>query len=140
MNDHNLWLIQSAATVVLLALTAMVGRRTERVAVAAYLGSWAATLASYSVFGGAYVPGVTLIADLLFLVVLLRLGWKSDRTWPVWATGPQAILVAVHFAYAQEPELGRRALAAAINFATFAVLALMVWGAVRVRIKPPATG
>lgn len=138
MSSQSLWLIQSAAALVLLALTAAVGRRPERTAVAGYLGAWALALAGHEIFDGRYAVGVMLAADVALLLLFVRLGWKSDRTWPIWATGPQAVLVAVHVAYAREPAVGREALVAAINLATFAVLGLMVWGAVRTRFRAPA--
>lgn len=138
MTSNSLWLIQSAVVLTLLAVAAVVGRRPERSAVAGYSAAWALTLAGYNLFQGVYAVAVMAVADIGLLLLFLRLGWKSDRRWPVWATGPQAVLVATHFAYAQEPEVGRTALAVAVNLATFSVLALIVAGAVRTRFRRPS--
>lgn len=135
LSGYELWLWMSGATLLLLAATAALGSRPERLGVLFYLVAWALTVVSDQIWpDGRPIEGA-LIADVFMLVVFAGLAWKSDRLWPALALGPQAVLVALHLVWAHEREVGKLAFAAALNTATFSVLLLMLWGAGRARAK-----
>jgi hypothetical protein len=131
-----LWLTLSVVSLALLAFTAFVGRKPERIAAAVYLGAWALTLASDELWPNARLISGVLVADVILLLTFVRLSWRTGRSWPAWACGVQALVTMLHVAWAQEPEVGRRAFVAAQNTATLTVLVIMAWGAWRARRTP----
>lgn len=133
MDPRTLWLFMSGVSVALLLFTAALGRRPERIAVAVYLAAWALSIASHEMWPEARPISGVIVADLLLLLTFARLSWRSGRTWPILAAGVQLIVVALHLAWIQETEVGRRAFIAAQNVSTLTVLAIMAWGAWRAR-------
>jgi hypothetical protein len=105
------------------------GGRTGRAAVAIFgaasgLTSFATQInpdwvsTSYGVF----------MVDAACLLALLLLALLSDRYWPIWAVGFQAVSVATHLATIVAPDILPKAYQAIAAFWSLPILAVMVVG------------
>jgi hypothetical protein len=72
------------------------GDEPERIAAGAYVLGWFASLLSQNDASLYQVQWGVFAIDLVMLVVLGALVWKSRRTWPVWATACQLLVVMSH--------------------------------------------
>lgn len=118
-----------AIFVVVICLFAfMKGGETERIAAGAYVLGWFASLLLQN--GGALysVQYGVMIIDIIMLIVLGGLTWKSRTAWPAWAAACQLLVVASHFISMSD---GRPALAnylAVVNLAGYGVLIALAVG------------
>jgi len=82
------------------------GGAPERVAAGLQVAAYAATLAlNRLVDGSEYlrVAAGTAALDLLLLVALVLLAWRSTRFWPLWIAGWQAAAIIAHSAKMADP-------------------------------------
>lgn len=98
------------------------GGETERIAAGAYILGWFASLVLQD--GGAlyHTQYGVMAVDVLMLVVLAGLTWKSRTAWPAWASACQLLVVMSHLLSMSDlrPSLGNYI--AVINLAGLGVL------------------
>ena len=107
------------------------GDRLERLAGGALVIAWLASLTTRSdndLSGGVW--GIMAI-DGALLVLLIGLGWKTDRTWPIWAAGFQAITVLVHVVTMIDERIRTIAYVSATTIGSYGVLICIGIGALR---------
>ena len=98
-------------------------------------------------------PWALTVACSLALAVLLalgvwqvqRLGWKTDRAWPIWAAGFQSITVLVHIVTMIDLRIRAIAYISAYTIGSYGVLicvAIGAWQAWRLRqlVRSPEDG
>ena len=72
------------------------GDEPERFAMGAYLLAWLGSMLFHSNTGlYGWQPGVFAL-DMGMLVMFLALGWKSRKSWPIWAAALQLLAVMGH--------------------------------------------
>lgn len=128
MLDTLLLQIGFGVTVLVVAFAFLKGDEPERIGAGAYmLGAFATLLLQdRSIVSGPQWPvfGV----DVTFLIVCLALAWKSRRSWPVWASGLQVLIVLTHLLTAVDRRPALNDFYAVINLANFGVLAALAVG------------
>ncbi|HEX8233267.1 MAG TPA: hypothetical protein VF559_07985 [Caulobacteraceae bacterium] len=115
------------------------GGRTERWGAAAFIAAWlASTLAQ--MLSHSFTPTLSLaVIDILLLLALVRLAWKSTRSWPALAAGLQAAAIAAHLAFALRLGGPPRVYLTALTVASYGELLVLAIGAWRHwRGAPPA--
>jgi hypothetical protein len=104
------------------------GDEPERIAAGAFVLAWFASLLAqddsnrYSVQWGVFA------IDMVMLVVLGALAWKSRRTWPVWAAACQLMVVTSHIMSLVDLRPSVIAVLTVINLAGYGVLVALTVG------------
>ena len=120
--------IGAIVVVLICAFAFLKGDEPERVAAGTYVLGWFASLLSqdeanlYNVQWGVF--GI----DVVMLVVLGALVWKSRRVWPVWAAGCQLIVVTSHIVSVVDLRPSIIAFLTVINLAGYGVLVAIAVG------------
>ncbi len=119
------------------------GDQTERLAGAFLLIAWLVSLSVWTRLGLTHPVFTVFAVDVVAVLVLGFLGWKSTHSWPIWATAFQAIQATTHIAFAMDLKIGAWAYFAATWIASKGVilsLAIGTWLAWREReaLKPIA--
>lgn len=109
------------------ALAVWKGGRPERLAGLALGAGWLASLAAQAGSGGPVYWPIAAI-DVILLLALAGLAWKSPRGWPAWAALFQLVLVASHLAMAVDLRISPRGYVTVLNGAAYAVLACLAFG------------
>ncbi|WP_296820011.1 hypothetical protein [Brevundimonas sp.] len=104
------------------------GEQTERIGGGALLIGWFATLAIQRTVDFNAVNWPVMAVDVLLFVILLGLAWKSDRSWPVWGSGFQLIMVLVHIVTATDVRISAFAYQSALAVSSFGLLACLAIG------------
>lgn len=120
----------------------MKGEQTERIGGGALLVGWIATLTIQRQVGTAEAALPVMAIDVILLLVLLFLAWKSDRSWPIWGAAFQFITVLVHIITLMDLRIGLVPYVSAVLVATYGLLACLAVGTFWVwqeqeAIKPP---
>ncbi len=104
------------------------GDEPERIGAGAFLLGVFATLLIHN--GGALrgVQWGVLTVDLVFLGVCAALAWKSRRSWPVWASAFQLVVVMSHLLVLVDLRPAMAAFYFVINLAGYGVLASIAVG------------
>lgn len=117
------------------------GDKPERFAGGALVIAWLATLAVHreTIIASVTIP--VLLIDMAVLLVLIGLGWKSERNWPIWAASFQAITVLVHIVTMIDLRIRAIAYISAQTVGTYGVLICLAVGTfmawqVREAIRP----
>ena len=71
-----------------------------------------------------------LAIDIIVLVVLSILAWRSERSWPMWAAAFEAIGVAVHLARAAGLRINGVPYIAAVNLSAFGLTGALLVGTI----------
>ena len=106
----------------------------ERIAAIAMVIAWfaSAVLLSQIQFWGVEIE--VMIVDALLFATILAIALKSDRWWPMWASGFLGLVVLVHLAVFLDPRIWARAYFVASNmFSYLAMLALLIGSLTRIR-------
>lgn len=97
---------------------------------ALFFAGWTATLVAQAVTFG-LTESLTLFGiDLVILIGLIALSWKSPRPWPVYACGFQIMTLAIHVAGWVDEDLSlafRQNFLALMGFCATLVLAIGTW-------------
>jgi hypothetical protein len=129
------------AFVCLVSLSALIwGRRSERIGAVIIFGGWLATLASEHHRWREPQWGVTGV-DAIVLILLVTLGLRSSRWWPLWAAGFQLLALITHVARLVDRHVGAWAyITAALiwGYALVAALAVGTFNRWRERPQPAA--
>ena len=98
------------------------GDEPERIAAGAYVLGWFASLLAQDEGNRYNVEWGVFAIDLVMLVVLGSLVWKSRRVWPVWATACQLMVVTSHIILVVDLRPSIIAFLTVINLAGYGVL------------------
>jgi len=120
--------IGSAIAVAVVAFAFLRGDEPERVGAGAFaLGLLASLLVQDD--SQLYGPQWGLfVIDVILLTVYIALAWKSRRSWPVWASGLQALSVMTHVLTIVDPRPPGAAFYAVVNLASYGILLALALG------------
>ena len=120
--------IGAAIGVVVVAFAFLKGDEPERVGAGAYaLGSLAALLVQDDT--QLYGPQWGLmIVETVMLAVYAALAWKSRRSWPIWASALQSLVVMSHLLTMADIRPPITAFYAVINLASYGILLVLTLG------------
>jgi len=85
--------IGAVIMVAVLAFAMVKGEEPERAFSGVYLVAWLATMLIQSESDLFHWQPMIALLDVVVLVFLIGLSWRSTRTWPVWAIGFQLLLL-----------------------------------------------
>jgi hypothetical protein len=105
------------------------GDRPERLMAGALMIGWLATLTVRSDTDISGAVWMLMGIEVLLLVPLLGLGWKTDRAWPIWAAGFQSITVLVHVVTMIDLRIRAIAYISAYTIGSYGVLICVAIGA-----------
>ncbi len=108
----------------------MRGGPIERRGAALFFAGWTATLVAQVVSFGLTESLALFGIDLVILIGLIALAWKSPRPWPVYACGFQAMTLAIHVAGWVDQDLSlafRQNFQALMGFCATLALAIGTW-------------
>ena len=120
--------IGAGFTVLVVAFAFLKGDEPERIAGGAYVLAWFATLL---VQGDGAVGGTQwgmMGIDAIMLAIYVGLAWKSRRSWPVWATALQSLVVMSHVLTLVDIRSPASAVYAVINLASTGILLVIAIG------------
>ena len=104
------------------------GDETERVGAAAYMLAWFASLLTQG-DGNLYdVQWGMFAIDVIVLFVLGALAWRSGRTWPIWATALQLLVVMSHIMIMIDLRTPIASFYAVLNLAGYGILLCIAIG------------
>ncbi|MBW8302937.1 MAG: hypothetical protein K0M78_03115 [Brevundimonas sp.] len=120
--------IGAAVGILVVAFAFLKGDEPERVGAGAYaLASLAALLVQND--SQLYGPQWGLMAvESVLLAVFIAVAWKSRRSWPVWASALQAVIVMSHLLITTDIRPPIAAFYAVVNLATYGVLLMLALG------------
>lgn len=99
----------------------------ERVAAAAMVVAWFATAVLLSRIQLWGVEIEVMVVDVGLFTAILAIALRSDRWWPLWASGFLGLVVLVHLAVILDPKIWGRAYFVASNiFSYLTMLALLI--------------
>ena len=104
------------------------GDEPERVAAGAFVLAWFASLLAQDDANVSSVQWGVFAIDVVMLVVLGALAWKSRRTWPVWAAACQLMVVTSHIMSMVDLRPTLAAFVTVINLAGYGVLVALAIG------------
>lgn len=113
------------------AFAIAMGGKPERQAAGALVIGWLATLAMRSDTDLSAGVWLTMGIEALLFLVLLGLGWKTNRTWPIWAAAFQFITVLVHVVVMIDIRIRAIAYISAYTIGTYGVLICVAVGTIR---------
>lgn len=120
--------IGAGLTVLVVAFAFLKGDEPERIAGGAYVLTW---FASLLVQGDGTSPGTQwglMGIDIIMLGVYVALAWKSRRSWPVWATALQSLVVMSHVLTLVDLRPPASAFVAVVNLASTGILLILAIG------------
>ncbi|MFN3667984.1 MAG: hypothetical protein ACK4VY_01610 [Brevundimonas sp.] len=120
--------IGAGLTVLVVAFAFLKGDEPERIAGGAYVLTW---FASLLVQGDGGSPGTQwglMGIDIIMLGVYVALAWKSRRSWPVWATALQSLVVMSHILTLVDLRPPASAFVAVVNLASTGILLVIAIG------------
>lgn len=120
--------IGAAVGVIVVAFAFLKGDEPERVGAGAYaLGSLAALLVQND--SQLYGPQWGLMAiEAVVLAAYAGVAWKSRRSWPIWASALQAVVVMSHILTTADIRPPLAAFYAVINLASYGILLVLALG------------
>ena len=104
------------------------GDRPERLAAGALVIAWLATLAIHRETDLGVGTIVMMGVEVCLFALFLGLGWKTDRTWPIWAAGFQAITIMVYIVTLIDLRIRAIAYISAQTVGTYGVLICLAIG------------
>ncbi len=120
--------IAAIAWVSVCAFALIKGEREERIGGGALLIGWLGTMTVQQEIGLARSALPVMAIDVVLLLVLLGLSWRSERTWPIWASAFQLITVLVHIVTLADLRIGIIAYLSAVAVATYGLLICLAIG------------
>lgn len=120
--------IGAAVGVIVVAFAFLKGDEPERVGAGAYaLGSLAALLVQND--SQLYGPQWGLmVVEAVVLAAYVGVAWKSRRSWPIWVSGLQAVIVMSHVLTTTDVRPPIAAFYAVINLASYGILLVLALG------------
>jgi len=104
------------------------GDEPERFGAGVYLLAWLASLLTQQ-DGQLYkVPIGVFVIDTIVLVIFAGLAWKARRTWPIWITAIQLLVVMTHIMTMIDLRTSFRSLYTISNLASYLILIALTVG------------
>ncbi len=120
--------IGAVVIVLVLGFAFLKGEETERIAAGAYGLGWLASLL-VQMDSNLYGAQWSMMAiDVVMLLVLGGLVWKSHRTWPTWACAAQLLVVTAHVLMTLDVRPPISSYYTVINLAGYGVLIALAVG------------
>lgn len=120
--------IGAVVIVLVLGFAFLKGEETERIAAGAYGLGWLASLL-VQMDSNLYGAQWSMMAiDVVMLLVLGGLVWKSHRTWPTWACAAQLLVVTAHVLMTLDVRPPISSYYTVINLAGYGVLVALAVG------------
>ncbi len=129
-------MVEAAVWLLVCVFALVKGDRTERIAGGLFLVSWVASMVAQEEAGFTAQRYAETAIDIVVLLPLGFLAWRSERSWPVWATAIQAVETAVHIARIAGFRVGSFTFQTALNlmaYGTIIALGIGTWIAWRER-------
>ncbi|MFT4953906.1 MAG: hypothetical protein ACI8U3_000268 [Brevundimonas sp.] len=120
--------IGAVLVVAVLGFALWKGEEPERGFAGLYLVAWLATMLVQNRTDLFHLQYGMLAIDLVFLVFLIGLTWKTDRTWPSWALAFQLLILAGILIPWFDPRLPAWSHLAVLNLATLGLLGSLAVG------------
>ncbi|MDP2116823.1 MAG: hypothetical protein Q8J71_05455 [Brevundimonas sp.] len=120
--------IGAGLTVLVVAFAFLKGDEPERLAGGTHVLAWFATLLIQSDGSVQGTQWGMMAIDAIVLGVFVALAWKSRRSWPVWASGLQSLVVMSHLLTLVDIRPPLMAFYAVINLASFGILLVIAIG------------
>ncbi len=120
--------IGAGLTVLVVAFAFLKGDEPERIAGGAYVLAW---FASLLIQGDGTAGGTQwglMAVDAIMLAVFVALAWKSQRTWPVWVSALQSLVVMSHILTLVDIRPPVSAFYAVINLSSTGILLVIAIG------------
>ena len=120
--------IGAVLTVAVCLFAFLKGDEPERIAAGAFMLGWFATLLAQQ-DGNLYsAQWVMFGLDFVMLLVLGALAWKSGRSWPIWATALQLLVVMSHVMMMIDLRAPMASFYAVLNLAGYGILLCLAIG------------
>lgn len=120
--------IGAALIVLVLGFAFLKGEETERIAAGAYGLGWLASMLVQNDSDLYNAQWSMLGIDIVMLLVLGALVWKSQRTWPTWASAAQLLVVTAHVLMVLDTRPSISSYYTVINLAGYGVLIALAVG------------
>jgi hypothetical protein len=104
------------------------GDEPERIAAGAFMLGWFATMLAQRDSDLYGFPWAIFGLDVVMLFVLGALAWKSGRTWPIWATALQLLVVMSHIMIMIDLRTPIASFYAVLNLAGYGILLCLAIG------------
>lgn len=120
--------IGAGLTVLVVAFAFLKGDEPERIAGGAYVLGW---FASLLIQGDGSIRGTQwglMAIDTIMLLVLAAVAWKCRRSWPVWASALQSLIVMSHILTLVDIRPPMSAFVAVVNLASVGILLALAIG------------
>ncbi|QBX37603.1 hypothetical protein E4M02_00465 [Brevundimonas sp. S30B] len=114
--------IGAGLTIAVALFAFLKGDEPERIGAGAYVFLWFASLLVQNDSNIYHLPWSVFALDLIMLLILSGLTWKSNRAWPLWATALQLLAVASHLFVMIDLRPSLTAFYTVLNIASYGVL------------------
>ena len=104
------------------------GDEPERIVAGTYVLGWLASLLAQGSVGIYVIGWILALIDIIMLIVLGAIIWKSKKTWPVWACACQLLIVMSHLMMFVDSRPSSQAFLSVINLAGYGVLLALAIG------------
>lgn len=120
--------IGAGLTIAVVAFAFLKGDEPERIAAGAHVLAWFASLLIQSDGAAAGTQWGLMGIDIVMLGVYSGLAWKAARSWPVWASALQSLVVMSHLLTLVDIRPPLMAFYAVINLASYGILVVIAIG------------
>ncbi|MGZ9098329.1 MAG: hypothetical protein ACXW3O_01375 [Brevundimonas sp.] len=120
--------IGAGLTIAVVAFAFLKGDEPERIGAGAHVLAWFATLLIQSDGAVAGTQWGMMGIDIVMLGVYAGLAWKAARSWPVWASALQSLVVMSHLLTLVDIRPPLMAFYAVINLASYGILVVIAIG------------
>lgn len=111
-----------------LAFAMLKGEEPERAFAGVYLVAWLASMLVQNESDLFHWQPLIALLDVVILVVLIGLSWKSTRSWPVWAIGFQLLVLMGLLIPWFDLRMPAWSYFAVVNLGTFGIMACLAVG------------
>lgn len=120
--------IGAGLTIAVVAFAFLKGGEPERIAGGAHVLAWFASLLIQADGSNGGTQWGMMGIDVVMLGVYAGLAWKSDRSWPVWASALQSLVVMSHLLKFVDIRPPEAAFVAVVNLASYGILLVIAIG------------
>jgi len=120
--------IGAGLTVLVVAFAFLKGDEPERIAAGAYVLGWFASLLIQSDGAEGGTQWGLMAIDTISLAVFVALAWKAQRSWPIWASALESLIVMSHVLTLVDVRPPMAAFVAVVNLASTGILLVIAVG------------
>jgi hypothetical protein len=104
------------------------GNQTEQVGAGAFLLAWLASLLVQEESNLREPQWIMFLVDLALLATFAALAWRAKRSWPVWASAVQLIVVASHIMTLMHVRASATSLYVVMNLSSYIIIGCIIVG------------